>query len=62
MSRLDASHRPGGGAWAVAVAVAYAAMVLMFLKKKSDEEYFFVLEYQIFGQCGTIPIFVVTLV
>ena len=38
MSGLDTSHRPGGGAWAAAVAVAEAAMVLMFSIKKSDEE------------------------
>ncbi len=33
-SRFDALDWTGGGVWAVAVAVAEAAMVLMFLRKK----------------------------
>ena len=50
--------RAGRGAWAAAVAVTEAAIVLMFSKKKDDvEEVFLVLCVRFLGRVGTITIF-----
>jgi hypothetical protein len=61
MSGFDTSDRAGRGAWAAAVAVMEAAIVLMFSKKKDDVEEVFCVGCRIFGQSGTIAIFFVTL-
>ena len=58
MSGFGTLGRAGRGAWAVAVAVTEAAIVLMFSKKKDDvEEVFLCVGCRIFGQSGTLAIF-----
>ena len=53
MSGFGTLGRAGRGAWAVAVAVTEAAIVLMFSKRKDDmEEVFFVLGVGVLGRVG----------